>query len=178
MRERGSTNIATVLLAALLAVLVAPLFMGIVLVDVRTCEPDAHRIVVPFPLALARLVIAFAPEHELQIDSPAEVTRYRAQLLQALDELESAGNATLVSVRSRDEQVRITVEKGKLVFDVKDDEDVVHGAIPLDAARRVLEHWNERHVDARMALDFLGAIPRGELLAVDSRDATVRIRVI
>jgi len=178
MRERGSCDIATVLLAVVLALLVAPLFMGIVLVDVKTHEPEAHRIIVPVPLAVARLVVAFAPDHELQVAAPAEVTRYRAQILQALDELENAGDATLVTVHSRDEEVRIAVESGRLVFDVKDDDDVVHGALPLQAARRVLERWDEEHLHARMALDFLGAIPRGELLTVNSSDATVRIRMI
>jgi len=178
MRERGSCDIATVLLAVVLALLVAPLFMGIVLVDVETHEPEAHRIIVPVPLAVARLAVAFAPSHELQAKAPTELTRYRTQILQALDELENAGDATLVTVHSRDEEVHIALQDGKLVFDVKDHGEVVRGALPLRAVRRVLERWDGRSVQARMALDFLDAIPRGEFLTVDSSDATVHLRML
>lgn len=176
-RQRGFSNTATILLALLAALLVAPLFMTWVVVDVQTYDEDAVNLKLPIPLALARIGLAFAPDHEIRQPVPADFTAQREHVLAMLRDLESCPDTELVSVDAPDARVRI-VKKGDLLqLDVDADDAVVHGAIPVDAVLRALERWDWETFDPKLALDIVAAAGHGELLSVEAEDATVKIRV-
>jgi hypothetical protein len=177
MRQRGISTTGTVIIAATAALLIAPLFMGFVIVDVREKGPDGHRILLPVPLGPARVVMALLPGDKVSCEVPAELARHRELIAKALDSLASCGETTLVSVRSPKTKVRIATSGGRLVLDVEDRETNVHGAFRIDAVRDFLAGWDGRRIDGRAALAMVAGLGRGELLAVTSRDADVSIRI-
>ena len=176
-RQRGFSNTATILLALLAALLVAPLLMTWVVVDVHTYDEDAVNIKLPIPLALARVGLAFAPADEIRQPVPAELTAHREHVLAVLRDLKSCPDTELVSVDAPDARVRI-VKKGDLLqLDVDADDAVVHGAIPVDAVLKVLERWDWETFDPKLALDVIAAAGHGELLSVEAEDASVKIKI-
>ena len=50
-------------------------------------------------------------------------------------------------------------------------------ALPIKAALRVLERWDWKTVEPRMAVDFLAYAGHGELVRVDAPDAKVAVRI-
>ncbi|MEW6338938.1 MAG: hypothetical protein AB1625_16240 [Acidobacteriota bacterium] len=176
MRERGFASAGTtVVLAAIAAILVAPLFMNWIVVDVRTAPPDNVRIKLPVPLAVVRTALWFVPADEVDATLPAEVAAQRESVLAAFRALESSPDTVFLSVRSREGTVRLAKERGRLVLDVDHEEARVHAVLPIEAAHRILARWDWRDIDPQMAVDFLAAAERGQLLSVDSEEATVRI---
>jgi hypothetical protein len=175
--ERGFSNTATVLLALLLAVLVAPLLMTWVVVDVHTTGHDEVNLTVPVPLALARIALAFVPTKEAIHDLPAEVAQHKEQVLAALRAIESCPDAMLVEVQAPDAKVKVAKRGDRLVVDVDAPDAVVHGALPVKAALRVLERWDWKTVEPHMAIDFLAHAGHGELVRVEAPDAKVAVRI-
>ncbi len=176
MRERGSSQVTTIVLAALLAVLVAPLFMGWLVVDVKTKGRDGHHIWLPLPMGVARVALAFVPDDELACELPAELRKHRETLRTVVDNLASCGDTTLVSVRSPEANVRIATQGGKIRLDVDAPDARVHGAFRIEALRHALERWDGKRMQASAALDLLAGLGRGELLSVESDEADVSIR--
>jgi len=176
-RQRGFSNTATVLLALLAAMLVAPLLMTWVVVDVRTYDEDAVNIKLPIPLALARVGLAFAPREEICRLVPPEVTAQREHVLAVLRDLEGCPDTDLVSVDAPDARVRIAKQGALLQLHVDADDAVVHGAIPVASVLRVLERWDWQTFEPDLALDLVAAAGHGELLSVDAEDARVRIKI-
>lgn len=176
--QRGVSQVGAVVVALMLALVAAPLFMGWVVVDVHTTGADKVDLTVPFPLALARLAVMFAPRDEIAQPVPPEVTRHRETVLAALRQLEACPDTTLVKVDAPDAKVEIATRDGKLVFQVHAEDADVSGALPVAAAIRVLERWDWRTTDPRLAIDFLAAAGHGQLVAVNARDARVSIRVL
>lgn len=176
MRERGSASTATtIVLAAIAALLVAPLFMNWIVVDVRTAPPEDVRFKLPVPLAAVRTALWFVPADEVHTALPAEAAAQRESVLAAFRVVESSPDTVFLSVRSREGTVRLAKVRGQLVLDVNHEEARVHAVLPIEAAHRVLARWDWRDFDPQMAVDFLAAAERGQLLSVDSEEATVRI---
>ena len=179
--ERGFSTPATIVLALLLALLVAPLLMTWVVVEVHTKDADGVDLTVPVPLALARVALAFAPHFaphdELAQPVPADLSRHRESVLAALRELESCPDTELVSVSAPDATVHVVKRGDRLVIDVQAPDATVRCSLPLKAARQVLERWNWQRFEPSMALDFLAAAGHGELVAVNATDAEVKVRL-
>jgi len=57
----------------------------------------------------------------------------------ALRELEKVPDALLVEVESPTEHVRVQTRRGSFVVDVDDPGETVHVAVPIRAARKVME---------------------------------------
>ena len=178
MRQRGATTLDVVVLAALLALLVAPLFMGWLVVDVRTPAPDRVNLKIPVPLGLLRLALVLAPDRELAVEAPAELRHQREVVLAVLRALdESPDGTTFVRVTSPDAKVRIAKEGGRLVVDVDAEDGRVRCNLRTAALQRALEAWDWQQLTPDLALDLLAAVGPGELVAVDAEDARVRISV-
>ena len=177
-RQRGASTLDVVVLAALLALLLAPLFMGWMVVDIRTPAPDRVNLKIPVPLGVVRLALALAPDREVAVEAPAELRQQRdvaLAVLKALDE--SPDGTTFVRVSSPDAKVRIAKEGGRLVVDVDADDARVRCNLRAAALRRALERWDWQHVGPDLALDLLAAAGPGQLVSVDADDARVRISV-
>jgi hypothetical protein len=177
MRQRGISTIATVIIAATAALLIAPLFMGFVIVDVNVKGPERHHIIVPVPLGPARAVMALLPRGRVACEVPGELAKHRAEISSALDTLASCGDTTLVSVRSPKTTVRIATARGALCLDVEERDTSVHGSFRIEAVRNFLAHWDGRRLEGRAALDLVAGLGRGELLSVRSREADVSLKL-
>jgi hypothetical protein len=177
-RQRGATTLDVVVLAALLALLVAPLLMGWLVVDVRTPAPDRVNLKLPVPLGLIRLGLALAPDRELAVEAPVELRQQRDVALAVLRALEeSPDGTTFVRVTSPDANVRIAKEGGRLVVDVDADDARVRCNLRADALHRALARWDWQQITPDLALDLLAAAGPGQLVSVDAEDARVRISV-
>ena len=178
LRQHGATTLDVMVLAALLALLVAPLFMGWLVVDVRTPAPDRVNLKFPVPLGVVRLALALAPDREMTVEAPAELRQQRETvlaLLQALDE--SPDGTTFVRVTSPDAKIRIAKENGRLVVDVDAEDGRVRCNLRTAALQRALERWDWQQITPDLALDLLAAVGPGQLVSVDADDARVRISV-
>jgi hypothetical protein len=176
MRARGfASTSTTVILAAIAAVLIAPLFMNWIVLDVRTAPPQDVRITLPIPLAVVRTALWFVPRDEVRAALPPQAAVHRDSVLAAFRALESSPDTVFLSVRSREGTVRVAKDRGRLVLDVGAEEARVHAVLPLEAAHRILAKWDWRRLDPGMAVDLLAAAERGQLLSVDSEEARVRI---
>ncbi|MGE5235197.1 MAG: hypothetical protein ACM3O7_02465 [Acidobacteriota bacterium] len=175
MRERGFSNTTTVVLAALAALLVAPLLMNWIVVDVDTTGRDAVHLKLPLPLAMVRTILVMSPEAEISATMPHDLAQHRGQVLAALQALEDGPDAALISVTSPDANVKVAKEGGLLVVDVDAPDSVVHCRIPLQAVRHALEQWDWQRAHPRLLVDFLAGSAPGELVAVRTPDATVRV---
>lgn len=174
---RGMSTVGTVLLAGVAALFVASFLTRWLVVDVRPEGATGPHLIVPVPMQALQLAARAIPERELRERVPAEVTRQRAQVLEALQMLERAGDTTLVRVVSPEATVLIRTVGDRLELAVDDDETHVRGSLPLSRAREVLERWDWEVLHPGVAVDLLAAAGRGELLHVDAPDAQVSIRV-
>jgi hypothetical protein len=176
-RTRGVSTVGTVLVAATAALFVATFLSRWMVVDVRPQPGHGPRVILPVPLPLLQLAMRAVPEHEVSGRMPAEVTRQRAQVLEAMRMLERAPDTTLLQVTSPDTRVLIRKVGDRLELSVDDDDTKVRGGLPLANVRKVLDRWDWQVMHPGVALDLLAAAGRGELLHVDAPDAQVSIRV-
>jgi hypothetical protein len=175
MRQRGFSTTATVVAAALAAVVIAPLLMNWLVVDIDTSGKDAVHLKLPVPLALVRVALAVAPSRELTTSLPHQVTDRRAEALSALRALAQSPDAAFVSVTTPDTRVRVSKENGLLLVDVDAPDANVRCRVPLAAVQQTLERWDWQHAHPRLLLDLLAQTGPGELVAVRTPDARVRI---
>lgn len=175
--SRGVSTIGTVLLAATAALFVATFLSRWMVVDVKPQPGHGPRMILPIPLPLLQLAMRAVPEHEVSGRMPAEVTRQRAQVLQALRMLERAPDTTLLQVSAPDTKVLIRKVGDRLELSVDDDETTVRGGMALANVRQVLERWDWQVMHPGVAMDLLAAAGRGELLHVAAPDAQVSIRI-
>jgi hypothetical protein len=174
---RGSSTTGTIVVAALLALLIVPLFASCLVVEVHARGAESTHLLIPVPLNIARLAMRCIPAAEFDARMPAEVAARKEQILAALKAIEDAPDTTFVSVNAPDAKVMIGKRGDDLVLDITGDRDgTVKGTLPLAAVRRVLERSDWRRIHPVIALDVLAAAHRGTVLEVDSPDARVRIR--
>lgn len=174
---RGMSTVGTVLLAATAALLVATFLSRWMAVDVKPQAGHGPRVIVPVPLPLLQLAMRVVPEHEVSARMPAEMTRQREQVLEAMRMLERAPDTTLLQLSSPDASVLIRKVGDRLELSVDDDETTVHGGLPLANVRKVLERWDWQVMHPGVAMDLLATAGRGELLHVEAPDAQVSIRI-
>lgn len=174
---RGVSTVGSVVVAATLALLVATFLSRWMVVEVKPLDGHAPRVIVPIPLPLLQLVMRAISDQQPSKPMPVEVTRQRAQVLEAMRMLERTGDTTLLQVTSPDATVLIRKVRDRLELAVDGDEAKVRGGLPLAKVRQVLERWDWQALHPGVAMDVLAAAGRGEVLHVDAPDAQVSIRV-
>jgi len=179
MNQRGISTVPALVLATAAAMLTAVMLMDWMVVDIQTPEPEALHLTVPFPLVAARMATAFVPQEVMaEAEIPPEVKDLKQPVLDALDALLEAPDATLVRVDSPDAQVVIAKQGDDLRISVDAEEAVVRCLIPLDGVRDALQSWDWQSADPSLAFDILSAAPTGELVRVEAEDGTkVAIRM-
>lgn len=163
-----------------IAFLVVPaLFITMVLsadyavVDVREGGPDGMHIIVPVPLALARLALTFAPAEAKYVQLP-EIAEYLPYAERIVEELRNAPDGVLVSVEDRDETVLIEKVGDTLEVHVADGDTVVDVTVPLDTVLDVLRAYDGEGFDTR---DLIRALGRAHGNVVHVRDGDEEIKI-
>jgi hypothetical protein len=149
-----------------LALLALP---GILIVDVREGGEDGAHIVVPVPLALARLATVFMPDRMLHVECPTELERWAPVADQLIAELRVQPDFTLVEVVEANDQVSVRKSGRHLLVDVTSaDGDAVHCRLPLRTVRRVLDAASHGRLDTDRAVRAACWMPPGRLVDVVS----------
>ncbi|MFH1177194.1 MAG: hypothetical protein V1750_07280 [Acidobacteriota bacterium] len=173
---RMVSTAGTVLLAGVAAIGVAMLLTNWVVVDVRPQGTGQGHIIVPVPLNLLRIPLRLADRDRGERELQARLGWEERELLDALRRLAAGPDGTYTSVGSGDCQVKLTRDGSKLLIRAHADGALVQGTVPWPAVERVLRLAENGRVHALDLLDLLAA-GRGELLAVDAREAVVRVTV-
>ena len=150
---------------------------GLVVVDVKT--EDGPRIVVPFPLLLARAALGFAPEAATRIEIP-ELSEYSDIASRLVAELRDCGDGVLVEVEDGTEHVLIEKVGDEIAIDVDSDREEVSVRIPLAAAAGILDGYEGGRLKVAEVLDALsssGSLSGTDLVHVPSDEEEVRIWV-
>ncbi len=173
MRQRGISTLGAVVLSALAALATATVLADWVVVDVRTPEPENLRILVPFPLVIADIAMAFVPDHALEeARVPEEVQAQKKAILGAIESLADVPDCNLVEVETPDEHVRIFMENGELGVYVDAENAKVRCSVPLAGIHKALEGWDWQVFEPRLALKALHSAKHGPLVEVHADDGT------
>ena len=156
-----------------LLMLAALLSADYAIVDVHEKGPQGHHIVVPLPLALARVALALAPREAQRVELAPEAAEQVAFALPILEKLRALPDFELVNVEDHDQQVSIRKVKDALAIDVHGSRsEDVHVSLPLSAARRALEGFDGHAFDTTALVAALGSAG-GELVHVSDANAEV-----
>lgn len=143
-------------------------------VEVLEDGGDGASVKVNLPLSLARTVIDMAPDHvfsegHIQIEENCELTV--DEIRQIWKELESVGDAEFVTIKDKDESVRV-FRKGDRIFvhvDGNHDEKV-RVEVPVALVNALLS-GPEDELDFEAAIDELMKMDNGDIVTVrDGRD--------
>lgn len=173
MRQRGVSTLVTIALAALAGLTTAALLADWAVVRVRTPAPDAHHLMIPFPLVLGDVATAFLPDNlgeEAQL--PPELKEQKTAILKALDALLDAEDSELVRVDSDEARVRLGIKGRELHIDVDAPDAKVFCRIPLKGLRKALEDWDFEKIEPGLILKTLHSARSGPLVKVDAEDGT------
>lgn len=97
-------------------------------------------------------------------------------LRQLLDAVRDSPDGDYITVRSRDEDVRVSKLDGFLRIDVEDGRDRVKVRFPLAVVDALLDNSNGNRLNLMAAIDALADYDSGDLVSVESSDGeTVRI---
>jgi hypothetical protein len=149
---------------------------GLVVVDVK--ESDGPRIVVPVPLLLVEAAARFAPDHarHVPLGHHFEAAHVDAAIA-ALDALAEAPDCDLVRVEDGDTQVRVSKRGDLLEVRVDGRDEDVNATVPLDLARRAVEHARGGSVSAGDLVAALRAARLTRLVDVRNGDDRVTVTV-
>jgi hypothetical protein len=142
-------------------------------VDVREGGPDGMHIIIPVPLALARVALSFAPEDAQYVPCP-EISTYIADIQRAVGELHAARDGVLVSVEERDETVLIRKVGENVEIDVDGNGEEVHVTIPLDAVVEMLDQYDGEGFYTKDLISSIGEV-HGEVVHVRDGDEEVKV---
>lgn len=92
----------------------------------------------------------------------------------ALKALRDTPDGEFITVRSRDENVRVAKQDGFFVIDADDDGEKVRIRVPLQIVDAMLG-GGRNEIDLMAALDVLADSGNGDLITVESDDSSVRI---
>lgn len=107
---------------------------GFIHVKVHEKQAEGTNISLIVPAAVAPLALHFVPNTNLS-QASAEVRPYLRLLDVAIPALENSPDGVLVEVTDPKEHVVVTKAGGSIIVDVNDQNDIVHVAVPLRAAR-------------------------------------------
>jgi len=165
----------TLLPVALVGGVVANSSVMIVEVD----ADDVH-IIVPVPLSLAQVAVAFAPDDAKYIDID-EAGRYMPYLGRMIEELRNVPeNVMLVEVIDGDDHVQLFLEDDNLRVRVEERNDTqINVRIPLASVAAMVNAYDPDTNKLRTSrlVGALRAAPSGDLVHVIDRDEEVRVRM-
>lgn len=113
---------------------------GIATVHVKEKGDGGHSFWLPVPMGLAAAAVHMAPDDMLEDESDRDIEdlqTYLPMLAAALDELEDAGDFTLVEIEGPGEHVRIDKSGRSLLIHVEDEEDEVRVKFPIRSFARL-----------------------------------------
>jgi len=163
----------------LVALLLTPaLLLGLLatadyaVVDVRD---GGTRIVVPVPVFAVSFPMRFAPPEARYVEVPEIVRRYLPLARRAVEVLQDARDAVLVTVEDGRESVRIEKVDDEIEIEVIDEDEEVRVQIPLHTVTSVLDGYDDRGFDTHSLLGVIGDIDHGDLVHVREGDAEFRV---
>src|ERR1700687_3131326 len=115
---------------------------GLISVNVREKHPGGHHIWFVAPGVLAPLGVKLAPAHELK-ERLRAAHEWLPALKAGLRELQNSEDGILVEVQTADEHLVVRKDWGRIKVDVDDENEEVHVAVPLRAARHALAELEE-----------------------------------
>jgi hypothetical protein len=167
-------KIGAVLAAVPASMLAVAAATGVVVVDVQQSGPSGHHLVVPVPLAAARIAAEFVPQSARKLDV-GEARRYLPAANEVLKALAEAPDGELVRVEQPNESVRIAKVGRDLAIRVRNPEGEVSVDVPIALATAVL---TELESGEASAASLVGALQRARLTTIaDVRQGDQHVRV-
>ncbi|HKO05654.1 MAG TPA: hypothetical protein VJW51_12935 [Candidatus Acidoferrales bacterium] len=111
---------------------------GMIEVNVQEKRADGSHVHLYVPATVATWGVHLAPQERLR-EHLRHSREHLALARVALRELEKVPDAILVEVESPREHVRVQIRHGSFFVDVDDEGETVHVAVPISAARKVIE---------------------------------------
>lgn len=143
-----------------------------VVVDVRPA--DGPRIIVPAPLFVARVALAFAPREAVSVEVP-EMVEYSDLAVRVLVALVEAPDGVLVEIDDADEHVLVAKQGGALIVEVESDDEEVFVSLPMSVAFEVLEGFDGERLELRQVLSAISKVSRTDLLRVRTQEKEVKV---
>jgi hypothetical protein len=110
---------------------------GFIHVKVHEKKAGGTNVSLLVPGALAPIALKFVPNHHLA-QASAQLRPYLPIVDAAIPALEAAPDGVLVEVMDAQEHVLVRKSGGSIVVDVNDPGEIVHVAVPLQAAQSSL----------------------------------------
>lgn len=171
------TKLAALTLLPMLLVGGAVMNASVVVVDVQ--DSDGTHIVVPVPLALAQLGLAFAPD-EVKYVQIHEASRYMPYAQRIVQELSDAPDGVFVEVQDGDDHVIVAKEGGALRVSVDEGDGAsVRVNVPFESIMAIMDAYDPQQGIFRTSrlVGALRTVPSGDLVSVIDGNDRVRIRV-
>jgi hypothetical protein len=144
-------------------------------VRVQEDGPDGERVSINIPLQLVEAILPTIETDELHDGKlhwdEAEVEGI--DLKEVLKAFQEAPDADFITVKGRDESVRVAKEKGFLVIHADEDDEKVRVRMPLGVVDAMVDARGDE-LDLLAALEALADYD-GDLITVESEDSHVRI---
>jgi hypothetical protein len=147
---------------------------GLAVVDIRGESLDGKHLVIPVPLALADVALAFVDQKHKRIECP-EFGQHREAATRLARELRRTPDARLVEVESPGEHVTIDKAGDMLLVEVHDDGDEVRVRVPVAALEALVNSYDGRGFQASDVIAAVRKAPSGELVQVHDGNDHVRI---
>jgi hypothetical protein len=145
-------------------------------VDVQEGGPDGMHIVVPVPLALAQLAVAFVPSAHTRIPCP-EAAEYLPMAERIIEELQDMEDVELVRVEDGHELVVVSKIGENLEVEVFGNDEEVNVSLPLYVVEDILASFDGETFEASEAIAALRSISNTDLVHVRDGDEEVKIWV-
>ncbi len=145
-------------------------------VDVKEGGPDGMHIVVPVPLALAQLAVAFVPSEHTRVPCP-EAAEYLPMAQRIIEELQDMEDVELVRVEDGHELVVVSKIGENLEVEVFGNDEEVNVSLPLYAVEDILASFDGETFEASEAIAALRSVSNTDLVHVRDGDEEVKIWV-
>lgn len=159
-------------------VMVGGVVMNASVMIVEVHEDNTH-IVVPVPLALVQVAVAFAPDDVKEVHVP-EVAEYLPYFDEVIAALREIPDAELVTVQDGGDHVSIVKEGDLLLINVDEGSgETVRVRLPLIAMERIADSYDVETETFRASriIGALRAAPSGPFVEVVDGDERVSIRM-
>ena len=164
------------ILALPLALLSIVASSSCLVVDVREGGPDGMHIVVPVPLALAQLAVAFVPSEHTRVPCP-EAAEFLPMARRIIEELQDMEDIELVRVEDGHELVVVSKIGENLEVEVFGNDEEVKVSLPLYAVEDILASFDGETFEASEAIAALRSVSNMDLVHVRDGDEEVKIWV-
>ncbi len=164
------------ILALPLALLSIVASSSCLVVDVREGGPDGMHIVVPVPLALAQLAVAFVPSEHTRVPCP-EAAEFLPMAQRIIEELQDMEDIELVRVEDGHELVVVSKIGENLEVEVFGNDEEVKVSLPLYAIEDILASFDGETFEASEAIAALRSVSNMDLVHVRDGDEEVKIWV-